>query len=358
MRLNLSIVLFFFLGCVVAQDVHFSQFTASPLLINPAFAGLNNCDYRLAANARTQWNPISDGNTFSSFAIAADIGIGRPTRFNSFAGIGLTLGSDIAGALRYNTNHFGANFAYHFMIDRRGMSSLSIGLQATAYYRGLNLSKATYDEQFDNILGAYNPNLPSNEAAFGRTNMIYFDAGLGALYSLRFRQERHSLYFGLGVNHLNQPNVSFESTKLVDMNGTSTSAGQKLYLKTTAHGGGSFMLKDKLWLMPLFMFSFQGPAQQYHLGSLVKVQLGNKTLNKTFFALGAQYRGLFTGRDLVDAVVLQTRLDVKSISIGFSYDINVSRLRLATSTFGGPELSIVYSGCLNKKPRPFFCPAL
>ncbi len=343
---------------ISAQDVHFSQFTAAPLQLNPAFAGLNNCDYRVVANARTQWNTVSGGNTFSSFAVSGDVAVGKPTKFNSYAGLGLSLNADVAGALRYNTNRADLTFAYHFLLDRKGASSLSVGIQAAVNYRGINLSKGTFDQQFDNVMGVYNPNLPSNEALIQRTNMLYFDAGVGVLYSANFRQDRHNIYIGLSANHLNQPNVSFESNGLVNMKGNTTSLGQKLYLKTILHGGGTFLLKDKLWLMPMAMFAFQGTSQEYHIGSLVKIQLGNKVLEKTYFLIGAQYRGLFTGKDPVDAVVLQTRLDLKGLAIGFSYDINVSKLKTATSTFGGPELSVTYQGCLSRRPRPFFCPTL
>ena len=72
---------------VRAQDIHYSQYNYAPLQLNPALAGLNNCDYRLALNARTQWNLISaSGNTYSTFGASADFAVGKVTKFNSFAG--------------------------------------------------------------------------------------------------------------------------------------------------------------------------------------------------------------------------------------------------------------------------------
>src|ERR1700722_9878304 len=90
-----------------AQDPHFSQYNYAPLMLNPALAGLNNCDYRLVLNGRTQWNTVSsDGNTYSTVNASADFAIGKITKINSFAGIGVSVGSDIAGATMFNLNRF------------------------------------------------------------------------------------------------------------------------------------------------------------------------------------------------------------------------------------------------------------
>ena len=327
------------------QDVHFSQYNYSPLELNPALAGLNNCDYRVAVNARTQWNTISGGNTYSSFGLSGDIAVGKPTKFNSFAGIGLSLQSDWAGATNYVKNKGTVNFAYHFMVDRRGNSHISIGLQVGVGHRGL-FGNSTYDRQYNEVTPGYDPSIPSGEN-FGRTNMIYIDAGLGALYSINFKSQRHNIYFGVAINHLNQPNISWYSKGIFNDN----SNNDKLYLKTTIHGGGSFLVGDKIWIMPNFMILIQGPAQQYNFGSLVRLRIGNN-ISQTFFYVGAQYRAPF------DAVILQTRLDYKGFMIGVSYDINISKLTPASQTMGAPELAIMYQGCLNRKPRPFFCPVM
>lgn len=328
----------------IAQDTHLSQYNYAPMELNPALAGLNACDYRVALNARTQWNTVSGGNTYTTFGASGDVSVGRPTKVQSFAGIGISIQSDIAGATGYNMNRGDVTAAYHFMLDRRGNSSLSVGLQIGVNHRGFNPNKSTYDDQYDPVTGKYDPSLPKE--TFARNNMIYIDAGVGALYSISFKQRRHNLYFGLAVSHVNQPNISWYSPGLYNNSG-----GDKLYIKTTFHGGGSFMVGDKVWIMPNFMLLFQGPSQQYNFGSLVRLKLGNNT-STTFFYLGAQFRAP------LDAVILQTRLDIKGLTIGFSYDINVSKLTPGTQTYGAPELAIMYQGCLKRKPRPFLCPVM
>ena len=58
---------------VQSQDIHFSQYNASPLMLNPALAGMNACDYRVYANFRMQWMTVSSGNTYRTVAGGADM---------------------------------------------------------------------------------------------------------------------------------------------------------------------------------------------------------------------------------------------------------------------------------------------
>ena len=43
----------------MAQDIHFSQFSETPLLRNPALAGIFSGDLRIQAVYRNQWNSVT-----------------------------------------------------------------------------------------------------------------------------------------------------------------------------------------------------------------------------------------------------------------------------------------------------------
>lgn len=331
---------------VYAQDAHYSQYNSAPLELNPALAGLNNCDYRLAVNARTQWSSIGGfGNAYNTVGAGADFAVGKVTRFNSFAGLGVSVLTNVAGATAYNNTRADVTFAYHFMVDRRGNASISAGIQVAFNYRGFNPANSTFDRQFNAMIDGYDPTLPGE--TFARNSMIYVDAGLGLLYSQYFRQHRDNFFLGLAINHVNQPNISWQTTGLFN----NSVSDDKLFVKAALHGGASFEVTDKIWIMPNFMFLFQGPSQEYNFGSLVKLRVGN-TVSGTYFYLGAQFRAP------LDAVVIQTRFDYKGFTLGFSYDINVSKLIPASQTVGAPELAIMYQGCMRKKPHPFLCPTM
>lgn len=329
-----------------AQDIHFSQYNQAPILLNPAFSGLNNCDYRAAANFRVQWLTVSSGNTYRTAAGSFDMAIGKVTKWNSFAGFGVAFMSDQAGDINFNTNRALVTLAYHFVLDRKGTQQISAGIQGAFNHRGINPSKATFDSQYDPITGLVDPN--GTKETFGRNRIFYGDVGIGMIYSglVGPSSNKSNIYFGVSIDHLNQPKISFLPNQVDNSN----NGNERLYFKTQIHGGASVPMGKRLALQPNFLVMVQGPSYEFNVGCNLKATLGNINYSKTALVLGAQYRGL------LDAMVIQARVDVKGFSVGASYDINLSKLTPASQTIGGPEASLMYTGCLSKKPRPGICP--
>lgn len=328
-----------------AQDIHFSQYNAAPLQLNPALAGLNECDYRVHANFRLQWPTVSSGNTYRTFAGGADMAIGKITKYNSYAGLGLSFFSDQAGSLSFNTNRVDLSFAYHFMLNRKGTMQMHVGLQGGLNIRGIDPSKATFDSQYDPNSGVVDPN--GTKESFGRRRIIFGDAGFGMLYSTMVKNNTN-LYLGVAVNHLNQPKISF----FPNGQDANTAGEDRLYIKTTIHGGAAVPVGRRLTVMPNFLVLVQGRAYEFNVGCNFKTVLGTVSTSKTALHFGLQYRGL------LDAVILSTRIDVKGFSAGFSYDVNISKLLPGSKSIGAPEVSLMYQGCARKKPRPGHCPAM
>lgn len=332
-----------------AQDVHFSQFGMSPLMLNPALSGFSSGDIRMYANFRTQWNTVAGAGAYRTFAGGLDAALGKATKFSSFAGLGVSFFSDQAGTAGFQTNRVDLTFAYHFVLSKRHNTSLSFGIQGAFNHRGFDPSKSTYDSFYDPSTGTASSSNGTQEQ-FTRTKVYFGDVGVGAFFSTTLRK-RSDLYFGLSFNHLNQPSISFFA------HGNDNQAADKLYMKTTLHGGISAAVSDKVWIVPNFFIMIQGPAQQYNIGTHIKMQLGTKTMSRTFLSLGLQARiakGLQT--PMGDAVIVQTRLDYRAFTLGLSYDINVSKLRTASSTFGAPEVALMYTITTKHKPRAVYCP--
>jgi len=63
-----------------AQDVHFSQFFASPISLNPALSGSHNYDLRIVDNYRNQWFTL--GIPYVSNAVSADFPDWKPIAFD------------------------------------------------------------------------------------------------------------------------------------------------------------------------------------------------------------------------------------------------------------------------------------
>jgi len=73
--------LLFFIMCfihnVYAQDIHFSQIGETPLLRNPALAGLFNGDVRVQNIYRSQWNSFTDAYQTVSSNLEFKIPVGQ-----------------------------------------------------------------------------------------------------------------------------------------------------------------------------------------------------------------------------------------------------------------------------------------
>lgn len=326
-----------------AQDIHFSQYGASPMALNPSLAGMNSCDYRVYANFRAQWLTLGNGGTYRTYAGGADMSLGKISRYNSFAGLGVSFFSDQAGDLKLGTNRVDVSFAYHFMLNRQATMQLSAGLQGAFNYRSIDPSKAIFDDQYDPSTGGTNPSIPGE--TLGRTRVMFGDAGFGLLYSAMFKRNIN-FYFGFAASHLNQPRISFFPSG----QDAGKSGNERLLMKLAWHGGMSIPMGKKLSFMPNFLVLWQGPSYEFNVGCNFKTIIGNPTLSKTAVVFGVQYRGLF------DAVIVNTRVDYKGFGLGLSYDVNISKLMPASKSIGAPEISLIYQGCYRQKPKPGHCP--
>ncbi|MEX0811013.1 MAG: PorP/SprF family type IX secretion system membrane protein [Chitinophagales bacterium] len=333
-KLSLILATFLFGSTLYAQDVHFSQFNSNPIYLNPALSGLNNCNYRLAANYKRQWGGVAN---FQTIAASYDMNMLKRNRKSNFAGFGISLFNDRAGDISLSNTKVDISLAYSLVLNPSGTQFLTFALKGGVGHRSFDMSKVTTDSQFG--ADGFNSGLSTQEN-FATDSKVYGDVGAGLLWSLTQRNS-NNYYLGFAVTHLNQPNISFFNDR-----------DEQLYIKATLHGGASFKLNNQLGLMPSFMFLNQGPHNQLNVGGLVKIRKSIVPSDQTAFYIGGWYR-------LQDAVILSARVDWKDINIGFSYDINLSKLTPATNLNGGPEVSLIYTGCLsNKKNQSVYCPAL
>ncbi|MBL7917459.1 MAG: PorP/SprF family type IX secretion system membrane protein, partial [Bacteroidia bacterium] len=159
-----------------AQDIHFSQFYESPLLLNPAAAGAINSDFRFAINYKNQWKSVI--NPFKTVALAFDtkIYLNKKKKGNYF-GVGASMFNDKVGAAKFTTNQLNIDVAYHLLINRH--NSISAGVKTGFFERHIDPSGLKWDSQYDGK--GYNASLPTRE------NMTFqsyskLDLGAGLLY--------------------------------------------------------------------------------------------------------------------------------------------------------------------------------
>lgn len=335
---------------VSAQDIHFSQFYLSPLNLNPAMTGVMNCNVRLVANYRNQWASVLKSNAFSTYSVSYDqrVPVGRYDYF----GVGGTFWGDVAGESNFatTTGKLSASYSKRMSGYRDKASYLVVGAEGGVAQRSIDFINLRWPNQH-NGEGGFDPSLPTGEENLNRDNFIFADLAAGLLW-FSVWGKNNSFYAGAAFHHLNQANQSFTETENID-----------LYSRITAHAGADIMLgRSNIGLVPGIIVMKQGPSFQINPGTSFKFLLGEDRFNYQAFQVGGWVRlaNKYTGQDsqagtLSDAIILATRFDYNNFSIGFSYDLNVSSLKLASGGNGGFEFALVYKICGQEK-RGVYCP--
>jgi hypothetical protein len=114
---------------------------------------------------------------------------------------------------------------------------------------------------------------------------------------------------------------------------------EKLYAKYIVNAGAQIDVNDKINLVPTFMFLMQGPSLQANVGINAQFIFGDSYTSRNYFSVGVFSR---FANPTPDAVIPNVRIDYKNITLGVAYDVNVSSLTRATSSFGAIEVGLMY----------------
>ena len=336
-----SLVLTTFFG--IAQDIHFSQFSETPLLINPANVGFFDGYQRAILNYRSQWT--SAGSPFKTMAASVDGEIGLKRNRTTYIGIGGTIYQDVAGAA--NWKQFEGTLYSSAVVKVAKKSHVSLGLGAGYAQNSANFSSLTFGNQYNGQ--EFSTELPSFEN-FQFRKYSYLDLSTGMVFEYKNttvnfdRNDLFDLRVGLAAYHLNQPKLQF-----------ATSSDQKLDRRLTAFVEGRYDLKGtNISFLPSLIFMQQGKFSQINTGLLTRLRFLNQTKitgvrHETALLIGAYTR-------IGDAIIPQVFLEMFGFNIGLSYDYNISSYKTATNGTGGFEISLKWTNLrdgLFKQGREF-----
>jgi len=307
---------------LAAQDVHFSMTHRAPLLLNPALAGAQQ-GFNAVLNFKEQWSPI--GKAYSTAQASLDLRLNRDEAAAAIPVIGLSAYSDLAGEARLKTLHVLAAAGCHLKTGENG--TIGAALSGGFIQRSIDYSGLTWGSQFDGF--SYNPAYVG-EAGF--TNSFVADINAGLVWTHKKGEmfmtsnDHHRFLAGLSVSHVNQPkDWSFSGTN------------EKLNMRIAFHGEGLIGLKNTpLSLEPAVAYFRQGELQELLAGSMIWYTLKEES-KVTGYVKGTAVAGGLHWRNK-DALIAALAFRFDRYSIGFSYDVNTSSLRPATSGRGGFEL--------------------
>jgi type IX secretion system PorP/SprF family membrane protein len=303
---------------VQAQDKHFSQFWASPLTLNPAFTGKFDGVLRVAGNYRNQWPEIN--NAFVTQSVSVDMPIMRNNISpNDTWGVGIMAYADKSASGVLQANNIAFSTAYHKGLDEDGNHQIGIGFQGAYLQKTLNTNKVTFGDQLTPLgFTGISTDIYANQ--FLRVS--HFDLSAGVLYN-GSTNINNNFYAGVSMYHITRPKESF------------IGANYLANPRFTFYGGGYMGIGDNKTLYGSVLHSQQAKASETLVGAALGITPNPDALKPATIFGGAWTR-------FNDAVIPYLGLEFGDFRFGFTYDINISKLRTASNSQGGIELSLIY----------------
>jgi len=277
-----------------AQDPEFTQFYSNPVYLNPAFAGSTQSG-RLGINFRNQWAGID--NPFRTLSISYDQYVKKVT-----GGFGIQFVNDGAGSGTYHSNSIAGVYSYHTVLNRK--YNLNVGARAGYTEKSIKWSEMTFGDMIDPERGF----VYESKELIPLKSRGYLDLSTGVIIYSK------DLFAGLGVHHLHEPI-------------TSLSGDYKLQRRYSLHAGMNLKMGNQIrgeyTLSPNVLYTRQGEFSQLNMGLY---------LHTGVITAGVWYR-------TTDAIILLFGVKTSKYTIGYSFDMTISRLTMGTG--GAHELSFV-----------------
>jgi type IX secretion system PorP/SprF family membrane protein len=324
-RVSLTAALAISASCAMAQDVHFTQFNATPLLLNPAFTGAFDGPIRASAIYRDQWRSVLGSAAYRTIAVSADAPIVREISGDDYLAGGIQLYNDVAGD--GNLSNFSGllSVAYHKFLGLDGNKILSVGLQGGYTSKSIDISRLYFANQFQDgsFQGPSNTQLNASPVRYATVN-----AGVGYSHKV---SDNFSFSLGVAGNNLNQPQESINRTKHSDVG---------LGMRLAAQAGAILYTGERLSLRPAVLYQTQSATTEIIAGNEFNYIVGSdpevRSLAPSIF-VGGWYRNS-------DAIMVSAGVEFQGFRIGVAYDYNTSSLNTVSNGKGGFEIALRYVG--------------
>ena len=320
------------------QDINFSQFYELPLMRNPALAGIFKGNVRYTAAYRNQWESVTV--PYRTMAFGAEIKFPLSLTGGDFITAGLQVTDDEAGDSKLKRIQFLPVVNYHKLLNEAGSTYLSAAFMGGMVSENFDPSKLQFNDQFVN--GAYSESNPTSQT-FSKTSFTYWDASTGLSFSTMVN-DNIKFYFGTALFHITKPTLSFITDNNIQLN------------RKYVFNGGLSMNTNQFDNLTVYADYFMQGADRLAQGGLL--------LTHNFDEGGDEARLSITGGMVYrwkDAMIPILKLNKDDLSIGMSYDVNISKLSIASSYRGGFEMTLCYRdiwGGSSSETRKLRCPVI
>ena len=329
------LVLGLFISSVTySQDLHFTNYYYSPLYLSPAKTGGFPGTLRFGANVRDQFSSFIV-EPYQTLMAYADVPIAVGLKPHHWVGAGLNVYADKAGDLNFQNNGAHVSLAYHYAIDPKYKSILTIGLQFGMIQRNINGDNYNSMETLSG-----NSNDP-DRYLLENFNPTIADLNLGVGFK-KWTSKKAYFDIGIAAYHLLPSEYAF----------TGSTTQNSIAPRINAYLEFHIQHNKRLAFMPLISYSrmirFQNLFGQFNLaynlnkksGTVLKGGLGYRSGDAIQFLAGIIYRGW---------------------DVGVAYDLTVSSAAEFNNSYGGIELGVRKIIITSKKPKikpVLICPTL
>lgn len=314
------------------QDIHFSNWTMSPLNVNSANAGMFDGDGRLIFNYRNQWKTVKV--PYNTFSFGGDFNVKKSLIKGTQEAIGLILNHDGAGDGKYSVTDVKIPINHKLTFIKDTSLTIALGFMPGITNISINSNNLSYDKQWDG--DAYNSGL-SNGENFVRQSKTFADISLGAVVQKQISQKL-KVSLGYSLNHLNKPNISFYNTAGVLLRPRHM---EQLQVQYSFNNISSLMFEYYAQQQQAFKENIVGLSYYYTIDPK----------SKTIANIGVLSR-------LGDAFISTVGLQFNTWRLQASYDYNYSQFKKATNGKGAFEISLIYIYARPKLfvPKTRVCP--
>ncbi|MCC6370747.1 MAG: PorP/SprF family type IX secretion system membrane protein [Bacteroidia bacterium] len=305
--------------CVMAQDIHFSQFYLSPLTLNPANTGNYKGGYRFFGNYRSQWRDIS--KAYNTYSAGGDANF-YPGNVNLSAG--LLFVSDKSGG-NLNVNKILPSGAWHFKLAG---FKFHLGVQPGLVTKSINFNAHSFPNQLNWGIGSFDNTLPNNEANQS-SYLTFLDLNSGIAINKRFGKIEPEI--GYALFHINQPNESFVGN-----------AKNKLSMRQAYNLGLKVYMGEKVIVHGYSLYGYTSLVSDWVSGLNLEYILTKTPFYDNSVYAGFMWRSGFKRNP--DAGIITAGINFKNWTFGLSYDVTFSQLKTSVDSKGAYEMAFIYHG--------------
>ena len=323
MRKTLQTSLFFLAalcaGVSDAQDFTFSQFYEQPLLRNPALAGLFTGDLRVSMSYRDQWGSVTVPYRTTSLNIEHKIPIGSK---HDLITVASQMSVDAAGDIRLKRTQILPSISFHKSLSEESDTYLTAAFQAGPVSSQFDATQLKMGDQYQG--GSYDASNPTMQP-IRNNGYSYWDVNAGLSFSSTIR-DKTNFYIAVGMSHITNPVIK----------STTGNIDGFLLPKITFNAGINVPSGERGHLMAFTDVFVQNQSRQLLSG----VMYGINIIEYDNGDPDILYVGSFMRWG--DALIPVVKIGFNHLSVGISYDVNISKLKVVSNWRGGLEFSLVY----------------